>query len=305
MSSPADPFGTRPGCVWAPDEPESCPAVPIFDDRRAGASALASMVPIRPLGPHVDGAPLFCLAGEAGLAWSYAGLLDHLDPRVPVYGIQAPVTTAAPRTVRESATRAVAEIRGIAPHGPYQLLGWSAGGFVAHEIAVLLRAAGEHVDVVVLHADPAACEAVPPPRATAGEFVYRFGPLLAVEADTAGLSPEETAAVLVRALAGTVELTGADLDRLTEAADAAARMVAGHHPSVLTGDLIVGVAGREPDGTARPTPEAVVRNWHRYVEGAVTGFVLDATPDELTAPDLLPDLARVLATAAAAGRTAC
>ncbi|GGN71049.1 thioesterase domain-containing protein [Nocardia rhizosphaerihabitans] len=290
--------GPDPACAWSPDRPASCPAVSAVDGGRAGSSALSVVVPIRPRAASVDGAPLFCVAGDAGLAWNYAGLVAHIDPRVPIYGLQAPVAPA-PRTIREYAARYVAEIRRIAPHGPYQLLGWSAGGFVAHEIAVLLRAAGDHVRVVLLDADLAAHRAVPPQRLSAGEFVARFGPLLGVEADTAELTADETAAVVTAALAGTLELTGADLDRIADAADTATRMVAGHRPSRLPGDLTVCVAGREPDGETRRNPEVAVRNWYPYVEGEVTGFVLDAAPDELTAPDLLPEIARVLGTATA------
>ncbi|MGW0102817.1 thioesterase domain-containing protein, partial [Nocardia sp. NPDC003354] len=303
MSSPADP--SAPACAWPQERPESCLAVPAFDDRRAGASALAPVLPIRPLGPRVDGVPLFCLAGDSGLSWSYAGLLAHLDPRVPVYGMQAPAAPTPPRTIGASAARVVAEIRRIAPHGPYQLLGWSSGGFVAHEAAVQLRALGEDVGVVLLDTDPAACRDAPPPRLSVGEFVARFAPQFGVEADTAALSDDRTAAVLAAALAGTVELTGADLVRLADAADAVAGMVAGHRPSVLTGDLTVCVAGRGPDGAERPDPAAAVRNWRPYVEGTVTGFVLDAAPGELTAPEIVPEIARVLGTAVPSTRTRC
>ncbi|MFD4429112.1 thioesterase domain-containing protein [Nocardia sp. NPDC058497] len=296
MSIHADSSGTGPGpaCAWSPDRPDSCLAVAAVDGGRAGSSALAVVLPIRPRTASTDGAPLFWVAGEAGLAWNYAGLVAHIDPRVPIYGLQA-VDGPAPRTIREYAVRYVAEIRRIAPRGPYQLLGSSVGGFVAHEIAVLLRAAGDHVRVVLLDADPGAHRAVPPQRLSAGEYVARFGPLLGVETDTAQLTADETAAVVVAALAGTLELTGADLDRLADAADTAARMVAGHRPSLMTGDLTVCVADRA-SGAHRLDPEEAVRNWKPHVEGTITGYVLDAAPDELTAPESLPEIAHVLDT---------
>ncbi|MGW6424650.1 thioesterase domain-containing protein [Nocardia sp. NPDC055053] len=297
MSIHADSSGTGPdpACAWSPDRPDACPAVSAVDGGSAGSSALSVVLPIRPRTASVDGAPLFCVAGEAGLAWNYAGLVTHIDPRVPIYGLQAP-DAPAPRTIREYAARYVAEIRRIAPHGPYQLLGWSAGGFVAHEIAVLLRAVGDHVRVVLLDADPGGNRAVPPQRLSAGIYVARFGPLLGVETETADLTADETAAVVTAALAGTVELTGADLDRLAAAADTVARMVAGHRPSLTTGDLTVCVAGRASDGAHRPDPEEAVRNWKPHVEGTITGYVLDAAPDELTAPESLPEIARILGT---------
>ncbi|MFD6455618.1 hypothetical protein ACFWF3_33030, partial [Nocardia sp. NPDC060220] len=71
------------------------------------------------------------------------------------------------------------------------------------------------------------------------------------------------------------------------------------------GDLTVCIPGREPGGTDRLDPGATVRRWRPYVEGAVTGFVLDATPRDLTAPDVLPEIARILATAPPSARTTC
>ncbi|MFD6221600.1 thioesterase domain-containing protein [Nocardia asteroides] len=295
MSNPADPAATA-ACAWSPDRPDACPAVPVRVDEYGDAAALSVVLPIRPRGPRVTGAPLFCLPGEAALAWNFAGLVACVDPDVPVYGLQA--GESVPRSVRAYAGDLVTEIHRIAPEGPYQLLGWSAGGFVAHEIAALLRAAGAEVSVVLLDSDPATCDVTPPARPTVGEFVAGLG----VEVATPDLSAAAAAAVLGTALAGTVHLTGADLDRLVDAAGAATTMLSGHRPSVLPGDLTVCLAGRGPGRTERPDPAAVVRGWRPYVEGTVTGVVLDGTPAELTAPDLLPELARVLAAAAPAVR---
>ncbi|MFD3704650.1 thioesterase domain-containing protein [Nocardia sp. NPDC058658] len=252
----ADPPST---CGWTPDRPDVCPVE--SDDERAASTASDIVLPIRPRSTYVDGDPLFCLAGEAVLAWNYASLVTHLDPRVPIYGLQA---SPEPRTIREYATRYLTEIRRIAPHGPYQLLGWSAGGLVAHEIAVRLREAGEHVRIVLLATDPAA--PTPAPLSVDG-----FARLLGAD-------------------------LGSDLGPLADLSAMAAHMVTGHRPAWLPGDLTVCIAGREPDGTDRLDPAATVRNWRPYVEGPVTGYVIDATPDELTTPDLLPEIARILAT---------
>ncbi|WP_370585105.1 thioesterase domain-containing protein [Nocardia sp. XZ_19_231] len=290
MSTRDDPAATP--CRWTADRPDSCSAEPAVAGR-AESAAMDLVLPIRPHAASVDGAPLFCLAGEAVLAWNYVDLVAHLDARVPIYGLQA---STEPRTIREYATRYLAEIRRIAPHGPYQLLGWSAGGFVAHEVAVRLRAAGEHVRVVLLATDPAA--PAPAPR-SADRFAAQFGTDIDIPAfDT-------PAAAINAALAGTLDLTGSDLDRFADASLAAASMVTGHRPSWLPGDLTVCVAGREPDGTDRLDPGATVRHWRPHVEGAITGYVLDATPDELTAPDLLPEIARILATTRTSARTTC
>ena len=52
-------------------------------------AATSPVLPIRPsTSPHDT--PLFCVHPAIGLAWCYAGLLAHLAPQRPVYGLQAP-----------------------------------------------------------------------------------------------------------------------------------------------------------------------------------------------------------------------
>ncbi|MDO3646072.1 thioesterase domain-containing protein [Nocardia mangyaensis] len=328
-----DADGTPPmACGFAPDRPEGCPAVD--HDRSATVPgpaddrpASATVVPIRPLGTTVDGPPLFCFPGEAVLAWSFTALVHHLDLRVPIYGVQT--STPAP-TIAAYASRHLAEIRRIAPHGPYQLLGWSVGGLIAHEVAARLRAAGEQVTVVLLATGlpapgpPDLAPIVPggaerrstprrptepgpttPPRTatTPGpEFVDRFAAVLGIDADITHRSAAE-AAVIAAPWTDALGLTTADLDRLGEASAATARAGAGHRPSILSGDLTLCVPGRAPDGTDRPDPGADVRNWRPYVAGTVTGVVVDAGPGELIDPELMPDIAGIIATVSAPWQT--
>ncbi|BCY14200.1 non-ribosomal peptide synthetase [Actinoplanes sp. L3-i22] len=92
--------------------------------------------------------PLFCLHAGSGLAWVYSGLLRHLNPEIPLYGVQSlglAMTTQRPDTLALMAREYTARIRSVQPHGPYRLMGWSLGGVVAHEVAVQLQAAGERV----------------------------------------------------------------------------------------------------------------------------------------------------------------
>ncbi|WP_278263884.1 thioesterase domain-containing protein [Nocardia sp. AG03] len=294
-----DPSDTAPACAW-PADPDSCVSAPGLE--RATSAALAPVLPIRPRGGRVDGIPLFCLSGEVGPAWHFAELITVLEPRTPVYGLQTVPSTPVARTVRDAAKDFLAEIRRIAPQGPLQLLGWSAGGFVAHELAVALRTAGRDVSVVLLDTDPAASGVRIPAAWSAGEYVHRFGALLGVDTGTTTLDATAAAAAMAAALAGTVELTGADLDRLADASHTALRRVVGHRPSLLPGELTVCVAGRHHDGTERPDPGAAVRNWRPYVTGTVTGLVLDATPEELITPELFPEIADALVSARIRGR---
>ncbi|WP_019631231.1 amino acid adenylation domain-containing protein [Actinomadura atramentaria] len=117
-------------------------------ERAAGLDLFAPVLPIRPAG---DARPLFCVHGGLGFALPFAALAEHVDPSIPVYGLQARgLDTAAdlPGSLSEIAAEYVARVREIQPDGPYRLLGWSFGGTVVHEMAVLLEAAGETVELL-------------------------------------------------------------------------------------------------------------------------------------------------------------
>ncbi|WP_234440699.1 non-ribosomal peptide synthetase [Streptomyces rimosus] len=108
------------------------------------------LLPLRTQGTRP---PLFCVHPSGGLSWCYAGLLRHLDPDLPVYGLQArglAQRTALPTTFEEMVADYVGQIRAVQPTGPYHLLGWSLGGALAHAIAVRLQARGERVALLAM-----------------------------------------------------------------------------------------------------------------------------------------------------------
>ncbi|MFD5027713.1 amino acid adenylation domain-containing protein [Streptomyces sp. NPDC058373] len=136
------------------------PTVAALADRLDSATnnnSLATLLPLRTTGSHP---PLFCIHPAGGLAWPYAGLLPHLHPDQPLYGLQTPNldgTAPFPETIEAMAAAYVAELRTVQPHGPYRLLGWSFGGNVVQEIAVQLQEAGEEVALLaILDAFPVA-----------------------------------------------------------------------------------------------------------------------------------------------------
>ena len=113
-----------------------------------GRESFDALLPIRARGERE---PLFCVHPGGGISWCYTALLKHLDPDVPVHGLQSPAlsrTGARPATLREMARDYVRRIRTVRPHGPYHLAGWSFGGVVAYEMAVQLQAAGERVGLL-------------------------------------------------------------------------------------------------------------------------------------------------------------
>src|SRR5439155_25536292 len=69
----------------------------------------------------------------------------------PVYAIDPRLTAGLKETrVEEMAERYIAELRALAPKGPYHLGGYCFGGYVAYEMARQLQAKGEPMGLVLL-----------------------------------------------------------------------------------------------------------------------------------------------------------
>ncbi|MEU9737406.1 amino acid adenylation domain-containing protein [Streptomyces sp. NPDC048002] len=129
------------------------PSVTALARRLGDDHPAAGLGPLLPLREGVDRRPLFCVHAVSGLAWPYARLLPHLDPGLPVYGLQAADLTEpgqAPFKPDEVVRRHVESIRSVQRHGPYRLLGWSLGGQLAHAIAARLTEEGERVELLAL-----------------------------------------------------------------------------------------------------------------------------------------------------------
>jgi amino acid adenylation domain-containing protein len=113
----------------------------IHEIKRGARRVAKTVVPLQPGGSLP---PLYCVHSADRGVVGYVNLVRHLGADQPVMGIQdlgedlgRPVATIAAEHIRA--------LRQEQPHGPYYLLGWSFGGFVAFEMAVQLEAAGEQV----------------------------------------------------------------------------------------------------------------------------------------------------------------
>ncbi len=97
--------------------------------------------------------PLFCIHPIAGISLAFIGLLRHLDPRVPVYGLQSRGLcdgTGLPGSIEEMAADYLDQILRIQPEGPYRLIGRSLGGLIGHSIAVQMQARGLQVELLAM-----------------------------------------------------------------------------------------------------------------------------------------------------------
>ncbi|WP_312033851.1 MULTISPECIES: non-ribosomal peptide synthetase [unclassified Rhodococcus (in: high G+C Gram-positive bacteria)] len=246
-----------------------------------GDAALGVVLPIRTAGA---GRPLFCIHPVVGLAWCYTGLASRVDPDRPIYGLQSPAIAedgAQPASIDDLAARYVAEIRRIQAHGPYDLLGWSLGGVLAHAVAVRLQDAGDDVATLVM-LDSYAHQ----PQTAQADLPVSVGDLLAgigVERDVPAAVAEMTPESAVDLLTGTggpmAVFTREQLHRLIASAAHNCALLDHHRPGVFRGDVAFFTAGRDD-----PTGSAAAATWQPYVAGAVRNRTVDSAHWHMTSP---------------------
>jgi pristinamycin I synthase-3/4 len=217
----------------------------------------AAMLPIQPGGTRPA---LFCLPPAAGLSWCYSGLRGHLGADQPIYGLQWSGADAAPGvadSLEQLAAGYLDRIRAVQPTGPYHLLGWSFGGHVAHTAATILQDAGEPVGLLAI------LDGYPDDPRVSGDARRELAVLTGTLAPLDG----ETTAALVRT------------------ATRHARLATRHAWRRYHGDLLLFVAGR--DRTAA--------SWAPYVGGRIEEHEIDCGHFEMTDPDPLAAVGRVVA----------
>ncbi|MFD0890380.1 alpha/beta fold hydrolase, partial [Streptosporangium algeriense] len=208
----------------------------------------------------------------AGFAWLYGGLLPHLDPRRPLYGIQAPQLTGedfAPATIQDLGRAYADRIAAVQPAGPYHLFGWSFGGQVAYAIATALRERGQEVAFLgVLDTFPMDAEEEP------SRTPEELDELSRAETEEFLQGLRESAGVL------------ADFD------DATVRAIATVHRACM--DLLLGADYARYDGdlfVVTATKDRVETGdhlqWAAHVDGAIVNHDVDFTHAELLTPRAL------------------
>ncbi|MGQ4712493.1 amino acid adenylation domain-containing protein [Streptomyces anulatus] len=269
------------------------PNVAEFTERMGAGVEEDPFEVLLPLRPGNGGPALFCVHPAAGISWTYSGLLRHIDPEIPVYGIQARGLAGPaelPESIGEMAADYLEQVRSVQPSGPYRLLGWSIGGVVAQEMAVRLQEAGEQVELLAaLDAYP---EAVTGERGAAEE-----SEVLAALLRFAGVDPEAfgrplTAALVAEAVGATRSaLAGLDERRVTALVAACRNMQrVTHRPRLFSGDLLMFVATRNKnDGSPNP------QSWSSFTGGRIHTVAIDCDHDDMTNPEPIGQIGRVLA----------
>lgn len=107
-----------------------------------------AVVPLRQGGTKQ---PLFLIHGVDGQINRFYRLVQHLEPDRPVYGVLSQGLLREPAAltrVEQLADYYLKQIRTVQPRGPYHLLGYSYGGYLAFEGARQLHSRGELVGMV-------------------------------------------------------------------------------------------------------------------------------------------------------------
>ncbi len=238
---------------------------------------------ILPLRTDGTQAPLFCVSPLAGLSWCYAGLLPHLPDR-PVYGLQTHGITGPGHVVTDLdalVDRCVAEIRRIRPAGPYHLLGWSAGGNLAHAVAVRLRREGEPVGLLALldsHVDLGGADPSWTDEDERAELIHTIAQDLGVDLAEVADSPD--AGELAGLLRVDVELVRS----LIDAALRVQRLIRQAVPGRFDGPALYLTAVRDRWPGLPP-----VEGWRPLVRG-LAEHPVDCHHDEMTQQGPLADI---------------
>ncbi|TDV49662.1 alpha/beta fold hydrolase, partial [Actinophytocola oryzae] len=257
------------------------PTPALLAARTGGASRDDDFDVLLPLRTSGALPPLFCVHPVMGLSWSYSRLLAHLDPRRPVYGLQARAVRDAVRTPRgidEMAEDYAERIREIQPHGPYALLGWSFGGIVAHAVATRLQEAGDRVALLALLDTRV-------PTGAATEITDNEDEMMAAKMRRAGLDER----ALERYLS---TLEPPVRERLVTRERAIARaalnnnaLLRGFTPGKCDGDVVFFTAGDDQD---------VANAWRGHVGGAVHNHAVPCAHRDMLTPEPAALIARVV-----------
>ncbi|MFF8092950.1 type I polyketide synthase [Streptomyces sp. NPDC016675] len=278
------------------------------DERDEGTphTAPTALGPLLPLRAEGTAAPLFCVHPGAGVSWRYTGLLPHLGGDQPVHGIQAAGLDGT-RPPAPDAAAMVAHyldlVRRLQPHGPYRLLGWSYGGFVAHAMACALQRDGERVELLAMLD-------APQPHGTAHDPDAAERQVAALLSRVAGLpvdaDPVPVDTVLDRIDARvTTDPSSAPVTRAEAAAIAVVmrnnlRIAPQFAPGVFRGDVLF-FSAVEEETAGRPADLAVLPgkadSWRPYVDGTLHEHHVPCGHYDMTEPEPIARIGEAVAKA--------
>jgi nonribosomal peptide synthetase DhbF len=172
------------------------------------------------------------------------------------------------------ATDYLSVIRRIQTVGPYNLLGWSFGGLVAHAMATQLQSMGEQVSTLAL-LDSYPFDEEGRASGSRDQNSEPATPAL-------GLAHDPLQAILERVHREGythLPLEESDYEAITNVYANNARIMRKYSPRRFTGDILLFVAN---EGDAKPS----FRSWTPYVDGRIQVYHVDCDHDSMM--DALP-----------------
>jgi thioesterase domain-containing protein/acyl carrier protein len=239
------------------------------------------VVPVETL-KEGTGIPLFCIHPGGGMSWPYQRLGNYLD--CPIIGIQQVLLDeeVEPQSIRDMAKNYADRIQEVNPSGPYNLLGWSFGGIVAHELAIELRQRGCEIARLILFDAPVSLDdsvtlpTHPFENKEILEEALRFSGIDLPEQDEP-LTYEQLEKVMLERGISELPRYKRFMDWLIQNLKSNMELQRAHEPRIYDGDLII-FAAAQVDGV----PSSSLRqNWRPYVAGDITEHSVDCTHDNM------------------------
>ncbi|WP_156656064.1 non-ribosomal peptide synthetase, partial [Mycobacterium sp. 852002-51971_SCH5477799-a] len=228
-----------------------------------------------------SGTPLFCVHPAGGVSWPYQVLGNHLD--CPIIGIQQITRPEElePQSIRDMAKSYADRIQSVDPDGPYNLLGWSYGGVIAHELAVELRQRERVTNLFLLDAQPIidssmALRDYALDEAQIVKEILQFYGVTTPEPNES-LSYEQIEDLIRHHEAIELSRHKDLLNLLVQNLNTNLAFYRAHQPGVLDGDVTVFAAAREDSDRGTHLRQS----WRPYAAGDITVYEVDCTHNEM------------------------
>jgi thioesterase domain-containing protein/acyl carrier protein len=234
------------------------------------------------------GVPLFCIHPAGGMSWPYQALGNYVD--CTIIGIQQILQgdETEPRSIRDMAKNYADRIQKFYPTGPYNILGWSFGGVVAHEVAIELQRRGCVIArLILLEAHPRIDSSVSLPSRALGEKhvleeVLRVYNIDIPEQDESLTYDQVEKLICER---GAVEFPRYKqlMNLIIQNVNSSIELYRPHEPGVFDGDVtIFSAAQDESDRGSSP-----LQSWRPYVAGDITVYSVDCKHQEMLTTESL------------------